>query len=311
MSFLIVACQNKITLPSGMVYIPKGHFEMGAKSVASYENEYPKHTVSIDAFLMDVTEVTNAQFLRFVNATQYVTLAERPFELDSVQNAGSLVFKSTERPVNLDHYWLWWTWVEGANWKQPEGKGSSIDDRMDHPVIHIAYEDALAYAQWANKRLPTEAEWEWAAMGGLDNSPYPWGNTAIATAADKANFWQGVFPFHNLLSDGYAKTAPVKNYPSNGYGLFDMAGNVWEICADRYHFNSYRMDAEKGLVKNPKGPAQSFDPYQNDGTEKYVIRGGSFLCSASYCSGYRTSRRMSVSYDSSSSHVGFRCVKDL
>ncbi len=204
----------------------------------------------------------------------------------------------------------WWHWTVGANWRQPEGPGSSIAHRMDHPVVHISWEDAQAYASWAGKRLPTEAEWEWAAMGTVKNAKYPWGDESIEEAYDKANFWQGIFPFRNLEKDGYYGTAPVKSFQANGYGLYDMAGNVWEWCQDKYRYDAYKADRAKGTVENPEGPRKSFDPAEPM-IEKYAMRGGSFLCNDSYCSGYRVARRMKSSKDSGFNHTGFRCVRDI
>ncbi|MFZ1807823.1 MAG: formylglycine-generating enzyme family protein [Cyclobacteriaceae bacterium] len=307
-----------------MVLIPEGSFQMGAKSEQAYADEFPVHEVSISAFYMDDTEVTNEQFLLFVEATNYLTVAERaivweelklqlppntPKPADSLFRPGSLLFKSTAGPVDLSIP-VWWVWTIGADWQHPEGPGSSIEGRMDHPVVHVSWEDANAYAKWAGKRLPTEAEWEWAAMGGLENAIYPWGNVPAEEAYDKANFWQGFFPYENLEKDGYSDTAPVKSFPANGYGLYDMAGNVWEWCSDKYHANSYEQSKREGLVENPKGPEKSFDPLEPY-TPKHVLRGGSFLCNDSYCSGYRVARRMKSSEDSGFNHTGFRCVKNV
>lgn len=312
-------------IPAGMVYVPAGLFTMGGKSDQASPDEYPNHQVKVSAFFMDEHEVTNRQFRQFVEATGYVTIAERPIDweemakqlppgtpkpADSILAPGSLVFKATDGPVNLRDYSQWWAWVIGADWQHPEGPGSSIDDRLDHPVVHVALHDAIAYAEWAGKRLPTEAEWEWASMGGQNDAKYPWGNESVETAFTKANFWQGFFPYENEEKDGFYGAAPVKSFPPNGYGLYDMAGNVWEWCSDKYHQSAYAMDQEKGTVENPAGPGQSFDPNEPF-AEKHVVRGGSFLCNDSYCSGYRVSRRMSSSHDSGLNHTGFRCVKDI
>lgn len=310
---------------NGMVLIPGGTFMMGGKSDQADRNEFPRNQVSVSSFYMDVQEVTNASFKEFVDATGYVTEAERdinwdvvkkdvppgtPKPADSLLKAGSLIFSPTDGPVDLTDYAQWWRWTTGANWRQPEGPGSSIADRMDHPVVHVSWTDAKAYAEWAGKRLPTEAEWEWAAMGGTSEAKYPWGNEPIEESYNKANFWQGSFPYLNSLLDGFENTAPVRSYAPNGYGLYDMAGNVWEWCEDKYHAGAYTLLGEEGNRLNPKGPATSFDP-QEPYAEKYVIRGGSFLCNDSYCSGYRTSRRMSSTKDSAFNHTGFRCVRDL
>ncbi len=313
--------------PEGMLLIPGGIFTMGGKSDQADRDEFPRHEVSVSAFYMDITEVTNEQFKVFVGATGYRTIAERDIKWDDLKQqlppgtpqladsllilkAGSLVFSPTKGPVNLRDYSQWWIWTVSANWKQPKGPGSSIDDRLDYPVVHIAWDDAQAYAEWAGKRLPTEAEWEWASMGGLEDTKYPWGNQSVEKSYDKANFWQGFFPYKNLEQDGFTEAAPIKSYPPNGYGLYDMAGNVWEWCQDKYHFQSYEKDKNKGLVNNPVGPRDSFDPAEPY-VPKYVIRGGSFLCNDSYCSGYRVARRMKSSKDSGFNHTGFRCVRDM
>ena len=309
---------------TGMVWIPAGQYAMGGSTQQADTDEFPKHQVKIDGFWMDEHEVTNAQFAEFVNATGYVTIAERPVDweeikkqlppdtpkpADSVLQPGALVFKATNGPVPMNDPGQWWEWVIGADWKHPEGPGSSIEDRMDHPVVQIAWDDASAYAQWMGKRLPTESEWEWASRGGLSEPIYPWGNQSIEQAAQLANFWQGHFPFDNRKDDGYSGTAPVKSYPPNGYGLYDMAGNVWEWCSDWYHIEAYTRMKQIGVADNPAGPADSFDP-QEPYTPKKVVRGGSYLCNDSYCSGYRVSRRMKSSRDSGLNHTWFRCVRN-
>lgn len=306
-----------------MAYIPTGTFLMGGKSAEAQRDELPRRQVTVSAFFMDTHEVSNAEFAQFVEATAYKTIAERPVDWevlgkslppgtprppDSMLMPGSLVFTMVDKPVSASEYTEWWTWTVGANWRQPEGPGSHIGERMEHPVVHIAWEDAVAYANWAGKRLPTEAEWEWAAMGGLDDTKYPWGNTATKAATDKANFWQGPFPYYNTVEDGHLTTAPIGVYPANGYGLYDMGGNVWEWIADRYHYHAYQQT--DGSLENPGGPSESYDP-----AEPYLakrgMRGGSFLCNDSYCSGYRVARRNKSSEDSAANHIGFRCVQDV
>lgn len=313
------------TTNKGMVLIPSGEFTMGGKSSQADPDEFPRHKVAVSAFYLDATEVTNEQFEVFVKETGYVTIAERSINWDdlrkqlppgsakppdSLLNPGSLVFKSSPVEVELSDPSNWWSWILGANWRHPEGPGSSIQDRMQHPVVHISWEDANAFAKWAGKRLPTEAEWEWAAMGGVQDAKYPWGNQPVEQAYDKANFWQGFFPVENLELDGYYGTAPVKSFPSNNHGLYDMAGNVWEWCSDKYHVEAYSQESANEVAQNPLGPDSSFDPFEPY-AEKYVMRGGSFLCNDSYCSGYRVARRMKSSKDSGFNHTGFRCAKSI
>jgi formylglycine-generating enzyme required for sulfatase activity len=306
-----------------MVDIPAGDFLMGGKTAQADPDELPRRKVHVDAFYLDATEVTNHDFAAFVEATGYQTVAERaidwqemaktlppgtPKPEEAMLAAGSLVFTPTAGPVPLQNVAQWWRWTTGADWQHPEGPDSNIKERMDYPVVHIAWEDASAYAEWAGKRLPTEAEWEWAAMGGRQDAKYPWGEQAITEASDKANFWQGAFPYHNTKADGYFSAAPVKTYPPNGYGLYEMAGNVWEWTSDKYHYQAYRIERNVKLVENPQGPQQSFDP-QEPNIPKRSMRGGSFLCNDSYCSGYRVARRMKSSEDSAFNHTGFRCAK--
>lgn len=305
---------------SGMVFIPAGRFLMGADDNQSRPDESPMHPVSVDGFWMDATEVTNAQFRAFVGATGYVTTAEQkpdweelrkqlppntPKPADNLLIASSLVFTPPSTPVSLRDYGQWWQWVSGADWQHPEGPRSSIEGRDEYPVVHVSWDDAVAYARWAGKRLPTEAEWEWAARGGQPQAVYPWGNEPIESG--KANVWQGRFPVQNTVSDGFERAAPVRSFPANGYGLFDMAGNVWEWCRDYYRADYYEQLARKNDTRNPQGPAQSYDP-QEPTVSKRVMRGGSFLCNDSYCTSYRTAARMSSSPDSGLSHTGFRCV---
>lgn len=305
----------------GMRYIPGGSFQMGGDNEQASADEYPKHEVTVNAFWMDETEVTNAQFQKFVDATGYITTAERkpdwsslkktlppntPKPPDSVMVAASLVFKQTNRAVDLNDYNQWWGWVAGANWKHPQGPNSTIAGKENFPVVQVSWDDAMAYCKWVGKRLPTEAEWEFAARGGLINNIYPWGNEGVNSGKPKANSWEGKFPYYNEKKDGYLASAPVKSFAPNGYGLFDIAGNVWEWCNDWYN-NTYYKTA---VPRNPKGPAKSFDP-DDPFTPKRVLRGGSFLCNDSYCSGYRVARRMKSSPDTGLEHTGFRCVRDV
>ncbi|MEO6683593.1 MAG: formylglycine-generating enzyme family protein [Ginsengibacter sp.] len=307
----------------GMVLIQGGVFEMGGDSKQADADEFPKHTVRVHSFYMDVTEVTNAQFKRFVDETGFVTTAEQkpdweelkkivppgtPKPDDNMLVAASLVFKPASGPVSLNDYGQWWEWVPGANWKHPQGPASNLVGKEHYPVVHISYDDAMAYCKWAGKRLPTEAEWEYAARGGLENHIYPCGNEHINTGKAKANSWEGKFPYLNTKHDGYVTMAPVKSYKANGFGLYDMAGNVWEWCSDWYDADYYKSFG-KGVAVNPQGPQKSFDP-QDPYTPKRSLRGGSFLCNDAYCSGYRVSRRMKSSPDTGLEHTGFRCVKD-
>ena len=318
--FLISSCSrsNEMSVagsPEGMVLIPGGSFKMGGRSEESTQDEFPRNDVKIRSFYMDATEITNKQFERFVKETNYVTVAEKdvdweqmskqvppgtPRPADSLMVAGSLVFKKTTTAVDLSDYSQWWRWTTGANWRHPEGPASDIKDRMDHPVVHIAWIDAQAYAKWAGKRLPTEEEWEWAASGGSSDVIYTWGNEPASGASEKANFWQGSFPYENLEEDGFFATAPVKSYPANPFGLYDLGGNVWAWCEDVYD--------DRGYVEMTEDRIPSF---RGNLTAERVLRGGSFLCNDSYCSGYRVSRRMGSTPDSGLNHAGFRCVKDL
>ncbi|MBP6385758.1 MAG: formylglycine-generating enzyme family protein [Pseudarcicella sp.] len=315
----------KLTIKDGMSYIPGGTFDMGGDNDQAAQDEYPKHTVNVKPFYMDVTEVTNAQFQKFVDATHYITTAEKkpdweelkktlpagtPKPSEELLQPASLVFKPTNGPVELTDFQQWWTWQKGASWKHPQGASSSIKGKENHPVVHLSWDDAMAYCKWAKKRLPTEAEWEFAARGGLNNNIYPWGNEKVNTGKAKNNSWEGKFPYLNEQKDGYFKSAPVKSFQPNGYGLYDIAGNVWEWCSDWY-LDSYYKEFKKGeIAQNPPGPSQSFDP-EEPSTPKRSLRGGSFLCNDSYCSGYRVSRRMKSSPDTGLEHTGFRCVKDV
>jgi sulfatase modifying factor 1 len=309
--------------PPGMVWIPGGEFTMGTDSDLGWPDEKPAHRVRVDGFWMDATEVTNAQFHAFVEATSYVTTAEKPPSLEEIMKqlppgtpppppeklvAGSLVFRPTKGPTDLRDYSQWWHWTAGASWRHPEGPDSNLDGKGDHPVVHVCWDDAEAYARWAGKRLPTEAEWEFAARGGLEGKTYVWGDEPFSKVKPQCNIWQGEFPYRNTAQDGYERTAPAKSYPPNGYGLYDMAGNVWEWCADWYQHDLYRQRAGRGLVQNPTGPEHSSDPTRSFMPLR-VQRGGSFLCNDSYCSRYRPSARHGCSPDTGMSHVGFRCVQ--
>jgi sulfatase modifying factor 1 len=308
----------------GMVWIKSGTFSMGGDNKQAGPDEYPKHTVTVNGFWLDATEVTNSRFEKFVKATGYVTTAERkpdweelkkqvppgtPKPDDKLLVAASLVFNQPDHSVNLNDYSQWWTWKNGANWRHPHGPESNITGKGSYPVVHISWFDAVAYCKWADKRLPTESEWEWAARGGLNNKIYPWGNEAVDIGVPKANTWQGDFPNKNTLRDKFFYAAPVGSFKPNGYGLYDMAGNVWEWCADYYNNTYYQTISYPQGVTNPKGPAQSYDP-DEPYAKKRVIRGGSFLCNDSYCSGYRVARRMKSTEDSGMEHLGFRCVQD-
>ena len=308
-----------------MKYIPEGEFIMGGRGTNALPREFPHHPVRVDAFYMDSTEVTNSQFAEFIEETGYLTVAEQrvdwntlskqlppgtPKPHDSILRPGSLVFQPDVKRQNYDHHFQWWNWTIGANWRQPDGPGSSIQGMDNHPVVHIALADARAYAVWAGKRLPTEAEWEWAARGGLKDVIYPWGNTDVNQKPYKCNFWQGEFPSKNLGEDGHLGTAAAGQFQPNGFGLYDMAGNAWEIIEDWYDPDYYSSLSQDAPIINPKGPSQSRNPHNPYGRFT-VIKGGSFLCNDSYCSSYRISARMPLEEDAAMNHVGFRCVKDI
>jgi formylglycine-generating enzyme required for sulfatase activity len=294
-----------------MVWVPPGEFWMGSDD-PQFPDAAPVHLVRLKGYWIDRFEVTNAEFDRFVAATGYKTVAERPIDpaqypgVDpSMTQPGSIVFAPPADPVSLDNHYAWWAWKPGTDWRHPEGPDSSIADRMDHPVVHVAFEDAEAFAKWAGKRLPTEAEWEYAARGGLDRKTYPWGDDLHPAGKFMVNNWQGTFPSGNTKEDGFATTAPVGQFPPNGLGLHDVSGNVWEWCADWYRPDYYKFSP----IDNPRGPDSSLDP-QEPNQPKRVQRGGSFLCSDSYCVRYRVGSRGKGAIDSGSPHIGFRCVKD-
>ncbi len=309
--------------PEGMVWIPAGEFAMGSdgandslcESPGLTKDCLPIHQVRLDGFWMDATEVTNEQFAKFVAATGYVTVAEHtptkeqyPTAPEENLVAGSVVFKPTDQPVPLDNYFQWWTYVHGADWRHPTGPDSSIEGRGKYPVVQIAYDDAVAYAKWAGKRLPTEAEWEFAARGGLEQKRYAWGDDLKPGGKWMANIWEGRFPVKDTGEDGFAGIAPVAQFPANGYGLYDVAGNVWEWTSDWYRPDYYTQLAQAGLAHNPTGPTSSFDPSEPS-EKKRVIRGGSFLCTDQYCTRYMVGTRGKSEVTSGSNHLGFRCVQ--
>jgi formylglycine-generating enzyme required for sulfatase activity len=301
-------------LPSGMLLIPAGVFDMGSEE--HYPEEAPVHQVQVHGFYMDSGPVTNEQFARFVDATGYRTVAERPLNPADFPGApaenlvpGSMVFQRTSGPVNLRDYSNWWRWQPGAYWKNPHGPSGY---RSDHPVVHVAYEDVEAYALWAGKDLPSEAEWEYAARGGLQNATFTWGNEEMPDGKPMANRWHGEFPWNNQLTDGYQGTSPVGSFPANGYGLFDMAGNVWEWTSDWY--GTHHAETSKsccGMIVNPRvtSPAQSYDPNQPQfRIPRRVVKGGSHLCAPNYCLRYRPAARQPQMVDTGMSHIGFRCI---
>lgn len=309
--------------PPGMAWIPGGQFTMGTDDLTAWADERPAHPVRVGGFFMDETDVTNAQFAAFVAATGYVTTAEKAPELKEIMKQlppgtppppadvlvpGSLVFvhpKGTG-PIDLNDVSQWWRWTPGACWRHPEGPQSTLDGRENHPVVQVSWDDAAAYAKWAGKRLPTEAEWEFAARGGLDQKKFVWGDTFKLNGKFMANTYQGRFPNTDSAADGFAGTSPVKSFPPNGFGLYDMAGNVWQWCSDWYRADAHAQCAAIGCCANPTGPARSGDAA--DPMPRRVTKGGSFLCSDEYCSRYRPSARQGCSPDTGMSHTGFRCV---
>ncbi len=300
--------------PAGMVWVPGGTFWMGCDDCEMPDAE-PVHLVTVDGFWMDATPVTNAEFEKFVKATGYKTIAERKPDPKDFPGAppenlvpGCAVFSPPPGEVSLENPYAWWRYVPGASWKTPEGPGSSTRGREDHPAVHIAWEDAAAYAKWAGKRLPTEAEFEFAARGGLDRKHFAWGDELKPGGKWPANIWQGKFPSTNTKDDGYLSTSPVKAFPANGFGLYDVGGNVWQWCSDWYRPDYFEKLKAQGTARNPKGPDDSFDP-QEPGVPKRVQKSGSFLCSDQYCSRYFVGSRGKGAVDSGSSNVGFRCVK--
>jgi formylglycine-generating enzyme required for sulfatase activity len=298
-----------------MAWVPGGAFRMG--SDRHYPEEAPAHLVSVDGFWIDVHAVTNADFTRFVDATGYVTSAERCADPNDYPGAkpellvpSSVMFKKASGPVDLRNPYHWWTYRAGADWRHPRGPGSHLKALMNHPVVHVAFADAQAYAEWAGKELPTEAEWEYAARGGLDGAEFVWGDELAPGGKAMANYWQGEFPWQNLLEDGYEWTAPADAFPANGYGLHQMAGNVWEWTVDWYQ--DHRAIAHPCCtIANPRGgdPEHSVDPRTPDvKIPRRVMKGGSYLCAPNYCRRYRPAARMPQPVDTSTCHLGFRCI---
>ena len=324
--------------PPGMVWVPAGEFTMGTDDEAAMPNERPAHRVRLDGFWMDEHDVTNEEFARFVEATGYVTIAERPVDWEELKNQvppgtpkppdemllpGSLAFTPPDGPVDLREMGNWWTWTTGTDWKHPDGPKSTIEKRRDLPVLQVAWDDAVAYAKWAHKRLPTEAEWEYASRGGAaTNTRYWWGDEfqphatgdGGAPARYMCNSFTGEFPYHDTGADGFAGVAPVKSFPPNGYGLYDMAGNVWQWTADVYRSDAHALAAEEGAKTggcciNPRGPASTFNPVRPmPEVLERVVKGGSFLCHPSYCESYRPTARRGMPPDTGTGHTGFRCV---
>ena len=321
---LIIEQPADLKTPNGMVWVSGKTFTQGAKEGDQYamHREMPAHKVSVDGFFIDITEVTNKQFKDFVDATGYVTVAERPIDWevmkqelpegtpkphDSILQPGSLIFnKNVKAVATMNNYSQWWTWKIGANWKHPGGSETTIEGKDDYPVVHIAYDDALAYCKWANRKLPTEAQWEAAAQGTSTDNIYTWGNNPDELNKN-ANTWQGVFPVKNESKDGFELIAPVKSYPPNSIGIYDMLGNVWELTNDLFNVNYYNQLNVNDTIVNPTGADSSYSP-DNPYQLEHVIKGGSYLCNASYCASFRISAKMGTSADSASDHTGFRTV---
>jgi sulfatase modifying factor 1 len=301
--------------PPEMAWVPGGTFTMGSNQ--HYPEERPAHRVSVGGFWMDRHQVTNDQFARFVSETGHVTLAERapdpadyPGALPELLVPASVVFTQPDHPVDMRNHHNWWSYLPGADWRHPQGPDSSIEDRADHPVVQLSFEDAEAYSRWAGKDLPTEAEWEFAARGGLDGATYAWGEEFTPDGVWMANTWQGRFPLHNTVDDGYAGTAPVGSFPPNGYGLYDNIGNVWEWTTDWY-----QTHAEIGhaccTLESPRGGERERSYEAGSGEiriPRKVMKGGSHLCSPNYCQRYRPAARMPQPIDTATSHLGFRCL---
>lgn len=309
--------------PAGMVWIPGGEFTMGTDDERSLLNERPAHRVQVSGFWMDARAVTNAQFREFVDATKYITTAERPVDWeelkkqvppgtpkppDEMLQPGSLVYTPPGRRVALDDMSAWWSWTTGASWRHPQGPSSTIEGKDDYPVLQVSWDDACAYAAWAGKRLPTEAEWEYAARGGLEGKRFVWGDEFRPGGRHLCNTYTGTFPVEDTAADGFAGPAPVGSYPPNGYGLYDMAGNVWQWCSDWYADDANERAAAQKSCCDPAGPAATFSARNPHAIER-VTKGGSFLCSDQYCESYRPSARRGTPPDTGTGHIGFRCVK--
>jgi len=308
------AAPRGVEATKNMRWIPGGTFEMGSNDF--YPEESPPHRVSVDGFWMDENEVTAADFRRFVRDTQYVTVCERPLDPEQFPGAdpdalvpGALVFRKTSGPVDLRDFRNWWDYVPGTYWKRPEGPGSTINGRDRHPLVQVAYEDAEAYASWAGKELPTEAEWELAARGGLEGAVFAWGDEHFPDGKPMANSWQGEFPWQNLKLDGYEGTSPVGSFPPNGYGLYDMTGNVWEWTSD-FFTSRHPDEVEKPccIPRNPRVETEAGNSVAGETIPRRVIKGGSHLCAPNYCLRYRPAARQGEAVDTSTSHIGFRCV---
>ena len=298
----------------GMMWVPGGTFTMGSDD--HYPEEAPAHRVTVEGFWIDHHTVTNTEFARFVKDTGYTTVAESPADPADYPGAkpellvpSSVVFESPAQRVSLDNPYNWWTYVAGADWRHPQGPASSVKRRAHEPVVHVAWQDVAAYAEWIGKELPTEAEWEYAARGGLEGATYAWGEELTPDGQWMANTWQGEFPMHNTADDGHRGTAPVGSYPPNGYGLVDMIGNVWEWTTDWYQPHGETSHACCTL-ENPRGGERekSFDPAAGDAIPRRVTKGGSHLCAPNYCRRYRPAARMAQTVDTSTSHLGFRCI---
>jgi formylglycine-generating enzyme required for sulfatase activity len=321
---LFIVAQARGNGPPDMKLIAGGEFVMGSDDDAALPNEQPARRVRVSSFWMDETAVTNAQFAKFVEATGYVTTAEKPVDWEELKKQlppgvakpaeeqlkpGSLVFVPPAHAVDLRDMSGWWRWTPGASWRHPRGPGSDLAGKENFPVVQVSWDDAAAYAKWAGKRLPTEAEWEYAARGGLHRMRFAWGDEFAPAGKHRANTFQGKFPQKDTGDDGHVGAAPVKSFPPNGYGLYDMAGNVWNFCSDFYRADWPEQQHQKPMESNPPGPPDSFDPTRPiPDTPQHVIKGGSYLCNESYCASYRPSARRGTPLDTSSEHVGFRCV---